>query len=204
MSTTDQHDDQPQQAGRRKGRGRRIAATLALTGALAAAAPQAAAAADGTACQDADATAQQVGVATVQAATLCLLRAERAKRGLPALRRDDRLTRAGSQQASAMVREGFFGHIGPDGSTLSRRLDAVGFIPDAGRWWAGEILAEGTKQEGSAAGLMRSWLASPAHKAILVDPTFNRVGVGVKAGTSDDPADPGATSAAVFGKRVSR
>jgi uncharacterized protein YkwD len=47
---------------------------------------------------------------------------------------------------------------------------------------AGENLAWGTGSQGSARALVAAWLASPPHRANLLEPSFTRVGVGELVG----------------------
>jgi uncharacterized protein YkwD len=52
----------------------------------------------------------------------------------------------------------------------------VGFLK--GTWLAGEVLAFGDTEAGTVRATMRSWLASTTHRAVLLHPRFNRVGIG--------------------------
>ena len=47
---------------------------------------------------------------------------------------------------------------------------------------AGENLAWGTGRQGTARAIVAAWLASPEHRANLLRPSFNRVGVGALTG----------------------
>lgn len=98
-----------------------------------------------------------------------------------------------------MASQGFSAHVDPGGATLPTRLRAAGFVPHSGTWAAGEVLGFGSTAEGTPRGLVRGWLASPPHLAILRDRQCNRIGVGVARGTPSG-AD-GLTSAVEFGRR---
>jgi hypothetical protein len=56
----------------------------------------------------------------------------------------------------------------------------VGFFK--GTWSAGEILADGDRQRGTALGAMRRWLGSKPHRAVIFHPKFDLVGVGAVTG----------------------
>ena len=49
---------------------------------------------------------------------LCLLNLERTSRGLPKLKNNTKLGRAAKSYSGRMVREHFFSHVAPNGSTL--------------------------------------------------------------------------------------
>lgn len=59
-------------------------------------------------------------------------------------------------------------------------LRSVGF--PQGTWLAGEVLAFGGRGTGTARATMRSWLGSATHRAVLLHPRFNLVGVGTVKG----------------------
>lgn len=72
-----------------------------------------------------------------------------------------------------MIRRGYFAH-----GSMAERLARFGVRGPR----LGENLAWGV---GSAAGprtIVRSWLASPPHRAMLLRPGFRRVGIGSLAG----------------------
>jgi uncharacterized protein YkwD len=52
----------------------------------------------------------------------------------------------------------------------------VGFF--RGNWMAGEILADGTGEDGTVQGTLRRWLGSKPHRAVIFEPKFDLVGVG--------------------------
>src|SRR5919107_4135140 len=57
----------------------------------------------------------------------CLVNQQRAAAGVSPLAHDRRLTRAARRYSSAMVRERFFDHVSPEGSTLGQRAHAAGY-----------------------------------------------------------------------------
>ena len=80
-----------------------------------------------------------------------------------------------------MVERNYFAHTSPTGSTLSYRV-VHSMFRTTGTWWAGENLAWGTGTIGSPRNVIRMWLASPAHRAILLSPSYGYVGVGRTVG----------------------
>ncbi len=97
----------------------------------------------------------------------------RAAHGLVTLRYDDHLQRAAVSHSEEMLATNVFEH----GAFGSRMLQF-----DVRSSIAGENLAWGTGRYGTAQGIVAAWLRSPEHRANLLRPSFNRVGVGVLVG----------------------
>src|SRR5690606_35612819 len=88
---------------------------------------------------------------------------------VPPLRWNARLAQAARQHSKDMARRRYFAHEGPDGSTLAGRVRAQQY-----RWrHLGENIAAG---HGSAAQVVRSWLASPGHCTNIMSPRFTEMG----------------------------
>ncbi len=81
---------------------------------------------------------------------------------------DGRLARVAGRHATSLARAGALVH-----APLGRILRATG----ARR--AGEVIGRGT----TPATMMQAWMASPRHRAILLDRRFRMAGAGVAAGT---------------------
>ncbi|MDT7782635.1 MAG: hypothetical protein QOF58_1054 [Pseudonocardiales bacterium] len=95
----------------------------------------------------------------------------RARAGLPRLRYDDRLRVAARKHSRDMARRDFCEHVNPDGVTPAQRMSKAGY-PNPG----GENVARG--QSGPHA-VMNAWMASPSHRANILNPDFVTIGVGV-------------------------
>jgi uncharacterized protein YkwD len=118
-------------------------------------------------------------VAGARSATLCLLNLERAHRGLRPLRSDSRLQLAATAYSRRMVRQHFFDHVGPDGSTLRQRIATAGY----GGWTSiGENLAWGSGSLGTPQKIVGDWMQSPGHRANILQPAFRQIGIGVARG----------------------
>jgi uncharacterized protein YkwD len=96
----------------------------------------------------------------------------RRSHGLAPLRVDVRLVRAARGHSADMMRRQYFAH----GSVAGRALAAGARGPVFG-----EDLAWGTGV--TATWVVNQWLASPAHRAVMLRPGFRRVGIGVTFGT---------------------
>jgi uncharacterized protein YkwD len=132
-------------------------------------------------------------------AVICEINRQRARRGLGKVRADRRLSRTATRHARAMVRQRFFAHTSPAGATMTERLRASGY--GRGRWAAGEALAWGTGSRATPRGVVRVWMHSPPHRAVVLGRTYRDVGIGVALGSPYRGAMRGsATYAAELGR----
>jgi uncharacterized protein YkwD len=95
----------------------------------------------------------------------------RTSSGRQALRQNATLTASADKYARYMAEKNFFAHDGLDGSTPASRLTASGY---AGHF-RGEALAAGQTSGQSA---VNTWMNSPAHATVVLDPTASEVGIG--------------------------
>jgi uncharacterized protein YkwD len=149
----------------------------ALTAALAVAVPPARAQAP-AACP---AAAQPLGAApaaAVEAAVGCLVNAERAARRLAPVERSGALERAAQRHAADMVARGYFAHVSPTGGTVDKRARRAGYLTR--RCWAlGENLGWAPPEVASAGDLVEAWMGSSSHRAVILDPAFRDIGIGL-------------------------
>ena len=136
--------------------------------------------------------------ARIRAATLCLLNAERAARGLGAFREDRRLREAAVRHSRDMVARRFFDHVGPDGPSLARRLERAGYWPAA----VGENIGGGGGSSATPRGMVALWMDSDVHRANILARSYRRIGIGVVA--RDPDGGRGATYTTDFGSRLGR
>lgn len=135
-------------------------------------------------------------------ALLCLLNAERGKRGIRPLAEDPRLRTAALAHARWMVRNRCFSHYRPGGPDLVTRLRKVDYIPRSGPWLVGENIGYGLPRRSSPADQVRFWMSSPMHRANILNPRFQAAGLGIFSGTPKANArSRGATYAVDFGSR---
>ena len=101
-----------------------------------------------------------------------LTNAARQQEGLSPLAPTAALMAVAQQQAQAMAEASRLSHTAPDGSTVEGRVQAAGY----GGWTAlGEVCAAG---DASPEAVVADWLASPEHRARLLDPAFREIGAG--------------------------
>jgi uncharacterized protein YkwD/uncharacterized membrane protein required for colicin V production len=99
-----------------------------------------------------------------------LVNGERTKRGLKALRWDDRLRDVARPHSVDMLKRGYFAHSDPEGKTVADRMKAR----DLTYVVVGENLALAPTLPIAHQGLMES----PGHRANILHPEFERVGIG--------------------------
>ncbi|HKQ47715.1 MAG TPA: CAP domain-containing protein [Phycisphaerae bacterium] len=101
---------------------------------------------------------------------------ERAKHKAGPVHGEETLMQIADFYACRLVEGGFFAHEDPfGGSTVGSRAADFGYAFDK----LGENLAAGQESVDEA---LAAWLASPTHRAILLDPEFTEIGVAIKAG----------------------
>ena len=174
----------------------RIALAAATAGVMALGGPAAASAAT---CANADVIPTAAASAQVRESVLCLVNAERAQRGLPAFKPQAQLAKSAEGHAKDMVRKHYFDHTSKDGRELADRIRATGYLK--GRWSIGENLAWGTGVLATPASIVKAWLDSPGHKAIMLSPNFRDAGIGLALGSPKSSA-AGATVALNVGRRT--
>ena len=116
--------------------------------------------------------AQARGLNSSKASLLNTMNSVRKSQGLPALRVDFHLVRAARGHSADMMRRQYFAHGSVAGRVVSAGARGPLFGEDLA--WAQGI---------TAWWVVNHWLASPAHRAILLRPGFRRVGVGYSFGT---------------------
>ena len=93
------------------------------------------------------------------------------------LRWDKRLAELARERATHMAETDTFSHTQSGGTSVFDMMSAAGI-----RWYgAGEIIAWniGTELRDSADYVIRQWMNSSGHKAIMVSKDYNYVGFGV-------------------------
>lgn len=116
-----------------------------------------------------------------------LVNSERAAAGLRPVMRNRILELSAQSYAEEMASRGFFGHVTPEGETLRQRIESsVGsdrlFQNDCHcieKFILGENIARGQK---TPAKVMNDWMNSASHKAVILNPSFTDLGVGIVAG----------------------
>jgi uncharacterized protein YkwD len=169
-----------------------MARTRVLTTAVVAAATLLVPVTAQAACGGASSAPTAATLARAQSATVCLINSARRQHGLSRLGSTASLARAAAGFSQDMASGGFFSHQSPAGSTPQMRINRVGYLNGASGYTIGETIAWGSGDQASPAAIVRSWLRSPGHRAILLNGGFRDVGIGIALGA------PGGSSGATF------
>ena len=116
--------------------------------------------------------------AAVEAAVLCRVNAERAAARLAPVQRAGALEASARRHATDMVARRFFAHVSPSGGTVDKRARRAGYLT-APCWVLGEDLGWAPPPVASADAVVGAWMESPGHRAVILDPEFREVGIGI-------------------------
>ena len=117
---------------------------------------------------------------SIRAATLCLVNRERAAHGENPLKANGQVQQAAQSHTESMVEGNYFSHIGPGGETLLDRMRASGYVYSSQvACQAAENIAWGTSWLGTPKAIVAAWMASPEHRANILDPSYRDTGIGV-------------------------
>ena len=172
---------------------------LALAAAALVAPPAPAAAQQDPSCLLGPRVAQEIGQAATRGAVLCLVNAERARRGLRPVASSWRLRRAAQAHSDDMVARDYFDHVTPGGSGLGDRVAATGYMRRHPDWGLGEAIGWAQGALATPSALMRAWMASPPHRAVILGRSYRDLGVGVALAGPEPGAGPAVTITLDFG-----
>jgi uncharacterized protein YkwD len=117
--------------------------------------------------------------ALISASLLCLINGQRGAAGLRPLRANARLAGAAQRHSDDMVRSRRFDHTGSAGDTMPARIAASGYRPGGGAFSLGENIAWLAVGHSTPAAMVADWMASPDHRANILDPSFRDSGIGL-------------------------
>ena len=117
---------------------------------------------------------------------LDLINQERASYGLGQLQLELRLNDSSEDYSTLMLDQDFFSHTGPGGTSPGDRMEAAGFV-FSGNWTWGENLAWQSEQGApgladDVVNLHTSLMNSPGHRANILNPDFELIGIGIELG----------------------
>ena len=134
-------------------------------------------------CANASVPATNAASRAMRDAVVCLVNHERALYHLPALKQVHKLTVSAQNYTAEMVRDDFFSHTAPNGSTPGARIAATGY-----HWsWAGENIASGFP---TPLAVVTGWMHSQGHCYNMLAPVFSDIGVGVIANAVSSASEP--------------
>jgi len=114
---------------------------------------------------------------SLEAKLLQQINAVRRANGLSPLARSIPLTRAAAYHSHSMASFGFFTHESRNGASFSTRVQRF-YPPGARGWFVGENLAVAMGSV-SPESIVSSWMASPGHRANLLQAGYRHAGIAV-------------------------
>ena len=153
------------------------------------------------ACAGALAIPKATTLQRADAAVLCLINVERARRRISALRYSAELSQAARGHSADMVSRQYFDHRGLDGNTPQERVLRTGYFR-GGVGTVEETLACGWARLSTPKALVTSLMRSSTHQSILLNRRLRDVGIGlVPGGPQPQPGFSGATLTLDFARR---
>jgi uncharacterized protein YkwD len=119
---------------------------------------------------------------TLEQATLCLLNAQRARRGLRPLRLSPKLARSAALHAGDMERRNYFSHSSLSGASFVDRIRETGYLRGVRRWSLAENIGWGIGSRSTPRSVVEAWMDSPGHRAIILNRSYDDVGIGLATG----------------------
>jgi uncharacterized protein YkwD len=117
---------------------------------------------------------------SIRAAVLCLVNRERAAQGESSLAPNLQLEQSAQAHTESMVSENYFEHISPQGETPVMRMRAAGYISGSRiGYQVGENIGWGTLADSTPRAVVAAWMASPGHRANILNSHFHDTAVGV-------------------------
>jgi uncharacterized protein YkwD len=151
-------------------------------------------------CRYAHKSPRTISHAKVRHAVVCLINRKRHSHGhLSRLHAMHALNRSGQRHSKYMKRHGCFAHQCPGEPNLVSRVQQAGYLPCTCTWRLGETIAWESKPGDTAHGIVRAWMHSPEHRAILLEHGLDNIGVGVAWGRPGSPRAKAGTYTADFG-----
>ncbi len=130
-------------------------------------------------CEGSSLAPSEANLEVVRAATLCLVNRERSAHGDGPLATNTDLQEAAQAHSESMASGAYFEHAGPGGSFLERIMDS-GYLPGPNALYSvGENIAYGSLQDATPGAIVAAWMASPGHRANILNSSFREVGIGI-------------------------
>jgi len=121
--------------------------------------------------------AKNAGLDKTERKVVKLVNRIRARHGLRKLRPSRTLARAASDHTGDILRTDVLSHCSSDGTPMATRVRRY-----TGADWVGENIATVSRKGSAAREVVRMWMHSPGHRAVLLSPSGRRIGVGKRRG----------------------
>ena len=112
-----------------------------------------------------------------------LINKARTKRGLKSLRLQNDLRKAARLHSRQMLVHDFFSHYSPSGRSYGARIARCGYGRSGyAAWKVGEVIAWGDGIYGVPQLVLRRWMDSSPHRAVILGRSWREMGVGLVKG----------------------
>lgn len=123
---------------------------------------------------------------TIEREMLALINEERTSRELNPLQLETNLNASSEDHSTWMLDRDIFSHTGAGGSSATQRMQAAGFDL-SGSWRTGENIAWQSERgapgiSDDVAQLHQNLMNSPGHRANILNPNFEYIGIGIETG----------------------
>ncbi|WP_298850764.1 CAP domain-containing protein [uncultured Ruegeria sp.] len=123
---------------------------------------------------------------SIEQEMLTLINAERTSRGLNPLQLETQLNDSSEDHSTWMLDTDMFSHTGSGGSSATQRMQAAGLDLE-GNWRTGENIAWQSERgapgiSDDVAQLHQNLMNSPGHRANILNPDFDYIGIGIETG----------------------
>ena len=125
--------------------------------------------------------------ATLDASVLVQLNQIRVAHQLVPLVLSRQLDESAQAHSNEMIAKGYFAHASSDGSPFWKRIQRDYSSAHSSYWSVGENLFS-TSGSLDVATAVSAWMASPGHRANILDPKWRQIGIGATS-SADAPGD---------------
>ena len=150
-------------------------------------------------CKHAHARPQRASAGKAHRAVICLVNKRRRAHGIRAVDGRRPLNHSSRRHSRYMKRHRCFAHQCGGEEGLVGRVEDTSYLPCNCYWGLGETIATGERRLGTPKQIVRAWMHSPEHRAVLLDGRLDDIGVGVTWGTHSNPHAKQGTYTADFG-----
>ncbi|SRR5581483_6522917 len=134
-------------------------------------------------------------------AVACLINRRRRRHGLAPLRLRKPIRRAAHRHSRYMTRQNCFSHQCYGEPSLATRIASTGYFKGANSWGCGETIDWGKYRRGTPIRIVKRWMHSSEHRAIMLSGRWETFGVGVVWGSPAGRSKHAGTYTADFAYR---
>jgi uncharacterized protein YkwD len=133
-----------------------------------------------TRCANASLRPRRGNLKRIEQAMLCVVDHVRASYGLGAVTPNRELQAAASSQVASMIGQDYFSDDRPTGQTPTSIVAVTSYPGHTADVAVGQNIAWGTGADATPARVVAQWLASPAHREVMLASAYREAGVAVR------------------------